>query len=150
MVDANLKAKSQGKMMRFKHVLTQTIHHSKTNKSKLVRTKYLFVPKEHKTLRNGHIMPFIDQLMIRLSAQYHPNISTLQIRVAQVNKDNLVFDTERAYEFSSMKSLRVFVNRMKKRIQSYKRLSTLSIWAKRDLFFQAARSAGPAKARKRK
>lgn len=144
MVDANLKATSQGKMMRFKHVLTQMVR-----TSKLVRTKYLFVPKEHKTLRNGHIMPFVDQLMIRLSAQYHPKVSTLQVRVAQVNMDNLVFDTEIAYDFSSMKALRSFVNRMKKRIQRYKRLPTLSIWAKYDLF-RAARKASVVKTKKRR
>lgn len=149
MVDANLKATSQGKMMRFKHVLTQIIHHSKTNKSKLVRTKYLFLPKEHKTLRNGHIMPFVDQLMIRLSAQYHPNLSNLQLRVAQVNMNKTVFDVEKHYEFSSMKALRTFVKRMKKNIQRYKRLPTLSIWAKYDLF-RAARKASVVKTKKRR
>ena len=146
MVDAILKAKSQGKMIRFKHVLKQTVRKNQL----LVRTKYLFIPKEHKTLYNGHIIPFTDQLRIRLSAQYHPNISTLQVSVAQVNQDSLVFDTERSYEFTSMKSLRAFVTRMTKRIQGFKRQPTLTIWARGDLFRAAASKAGTGRVKKRR
>ena len=142
MVDVKLKAKSQGKMIRFKHVLKQTVRKNQN----LVRTKYLFIPKEHKTLYNGHIIPFTDQLRIRLSAQYWPKTPTLQVSVAQVNQDNLVFDTERLYSFTSMKSLRAFVTKMTKRIQGFKRQPTLSIWAKGDLF----RAADKASKSKRK
>ena len=132
----NIKGITQGKMIRFKHVQNKVVRENTT----LDRIKYLFLPKEHYTLLGGSVMPFANQLMIRLSAQYHPRLSTLGIRVAHVRGDSLAYDTERFFEFPTRKALRTFVKRMAKRIQGFKNRITLTLWAKSNLFVAASKA----------